>query len=148
MPLIRYFLRIFLSEAGGISYQRQVPFYSCLSLPLLPSPTIDPTTLPSDGTNSLPVLADDEYEKVNEVRAKEILSSEDFKVLVDLYRRTVIFVRNLDLTRNLFTIIIRYRAWLWNEHSKDRPRTRYIIASTQPQARGINHLETLRELTK
>ena len=54
-----------------------------------PAPTIDPTKvnvtfLPSDGTNPLPVLVNGEPEKVNEERAKEILSLEDFEVLVDL----------------------------------------------------------------
>ena len=51
------------------------------------APTIDPTevciTLPFDGTSSLPVLVNGEYEKVNEVRAEEILSFQDFEVLVD-----------------------------------------------------------------
>ena len=54
-----------------------------------PAPTIDPTKvnvtfLPSDGTTPLPVLVNGEPEKVNEERAKEILSLEDFEVLVDL----------------------------------------------------------------
>ena len=54
-----------------------------------PAPTIDPTKvnitfLPSDGTTPLPVLVNGELEKVNEDRAKEILSLEDFEVLVDL----------------------------------------------------------------
>jgi hypothetical protein len=53
------------------------------------APTIDPTKvnvtfLPSDGTTALPVLVNGEPEKVNEERAKEILSLEDFEVLVDL----------------------------------------------------------------
>ncbi|KAF8160017.1 hypothetical protein B0H34DRAFT_426378 [Crassisporium funariophilum] len=65
------------------------------SVPLLPSsagssaPTIDPTKVnvtfvPSDGTQPLPVLVNGEPEKVDEVRAKEILSLEDFEVNVDL----------------------------------------------------------------
>ncbi|KAF8961964.1 arginine biosynthesis protein ArgJ [Flammula alnicola] len=64
------------------------------SVPLLPSstgaaPVIDPTKVnvtfvPSDGTTALPVLVNGEPEKVDEVRAKEILSLEDFEVLVDL----------------------------------------------------------------
>jgi len=67
------------------------------SVPLLPpssstssvAPTINPTKvnvtfLPSDGTSSLPVLINGEPEKVDEVRAKEILSLEDFEILVDL----------------------------------------------------------------
>ena len=54
-----------------------------------PAPIIDPTKvnvtfLPSDGTTPLPVLVNGEPEKVNEERAKEILSLEDFDVLVDL----------------------------------------------------------------
>ena len=57
-----------------------------------PAPTIDPTKvnvtfLPSDGTTPLPVLVNGEPEKVDEVRAKEILSLEDFEVLVDLGMR-------------------------------------------------------------
>jgi glutamate N-acetyltransferase / amino-acid N-acetyltransferase len=57
-----------------------------------PAPTIDPTTVnvtfvPSDGTPSLPVLVNGEPEKVDEARAKEILSLEDFEVLVDLGMR-------------------------------------------------------------
>jgi len=65
------------------------------SVPLLPSatgapaPTIDPTKvnvtfIPSDGTNPLPVLVNGEPEEVDEIRAKEILSLEDFEILVDL----------------------------------------------------------------
>ena len=54
-----------------------------------PAPTIDPTKvnvtfLPSDGTTPLAVLVNGEPEKVNEERAKEILSLEEFEVLVDL----------------------------------------------------------------
>ena len=54
-----------------------------------PSPSIDPTKvnvpfLPSGGKTSLPVLVNGEPEKVNEERAKEILSLEVFEVLVDL----------------------------------------------------------------
>ena len=54
-----------------------------------PAPTIDPTKvkvtfLPSDETAPLPVLVNGEPEKVNEESAKEILSLEDFEVLVDL----------------------------------------------------------------
>ena len=54
-----------------------------------PAPTIDPakvdvTFLPSDGTTPLPVLVNGEPENVNEERAKEILTLEDFEVLVDL----------------------------------------------------------------
>ncbi|KAH9479866.1 Arginine biosynthesis bifunctional protein ArgJ, mitochondrial [Psilocybe cubensis] len=65
------------------------------SVPLLPSastgatPVIDPkkvnvTFVPSDGTAALPVLVNGEPEKVDEVRAKEILTLEDFEVLVEL----------------------------------------------------------------
>ncbi|KDR70949.1 hypothetical protein GALMADRAFT_75778 [Galerina marginata CBS 339.88] len=65
------------------------------SVPLQPSssgaepPVIDPTKvnvtfIPSDGTSPLPVLVNGEPEKVDEVRAKEILSLEDFEVTVDL----------------------------------------------------------------
>ncbi|KAF8159468.1 arginine biosynthesis ArgJ [Crassisporium funariophilum] len=65
------------------------------SVPLLPSsagaaaPVINPakvnvTFVPSDGTSPLPVLVNGEPEQVDEVRAKEILSLEDFEVMVDL----------------------------------------------------------------
>lgn len=65
------------------------------SVPLLPSasgspaPVINPTKvnvtfLPSDGSTALPVLVNGEPEKVDEVRAKEILSMEDFEIVVDL----------------------------------------------------------------
>ncbi|RDB27893.1 Arginine biosynthesis bifunctional protein ArgJ, mitochondrial [Hypsizygus marmoreus] len=65
------------------------------SVPLRPAtptstpPTIDPTKVsvtfvPSDGTAPLPVLVNGEPEIVDEVRAKEILSLEDFGVDVDL----------------------------------------------------------------
>ncbi|KAJ3487205.1 hypothetical protein NLJ89_g11736 [Agrocybe chaxingu] len=64
------------------------------SVPLQPSstgsiPVIDPTKVnvtfvPSDGTSSLPVLVNGEPENVDEVRAKEILTLEDFEILVDL----------------------------------------------------------------
>lgn len=42
------------------------------------------TFLPSDGSSALPVLVNGEPEKVNEVRAKEILTMEDFELVVDL----------------------------------------------------------------
>jgi len=65
------------------------------SVPLSPSsatgvaPVINPTKVnvtfvPSDGTSPLPVLVNGEPEKVDEVRAKEILQLEDFEVLVEL----------------------------------------------------------------
>ncbi|KAF9479260.1 Arginine biosynthesis bifunctional protein ArgJ beta chain [Pholiota conissans] len=65
------------------------------SVPLLPSaagapaPVINPTKVnvtfvPSDGTKPLPVLVNGEPEQVDEVRAKEILSLEDFEVVVEL----------------------------------------------------------------
>lgn len=64
-------------------------------MPLQPSaatgvvPAIDPTKVnvtfvPSDGSSALPVLVNGEPEKVDEVRAKEILTLEDFDVLVDI----------------------------------------------------------------
>lgn len=40
--------------------------------------------IPSDGTAALPVLVNGEPEKVDEQRAKEILTQEDFEVSVDL----------------------------------------------------------------
>ena len=50
---------------------------------------IDPTKVnvtfvPSDGSAGLPVLVNGEPEKVDEERAKEILSLEDFEVLVEM----------------------------------------------------------------
>ncbi|TFK51914.1 arginine biosynthesis ArgJ [Heliocybe sulcata] len=57
------------------------------SIPL--SSPIDPTRVsvtfvPADGSAHLPVLVNGEPEKVDEVRAKEILSQEDFEMRVDL----------------------------------------------------------------
>lgn len=40
--------------------------------------------LPSDGTQALAVLVHGEPEVVDEVRAKEILSLEDFEIVVEL----------------------------------------------------------------
>ena len=65
------------------------------SVPLTPAtptsapPTLDPTKVsvtfvPSDGTAPLPVLVNGEPEKVDEVRAKEILSLEDLEMEVNL----------------------------------------------------------------
>ena len=65
------------------------------SVPLKPAapmsepPAIDPTKVnvtfvPSDNSKPLPVLIDGEPEKVDEVRAKEILGLEDFGILVDI----------------------------------------------------------------
>ncbi len=65
------------------------------SVPLQPSgadgaiPVINPTKVnvtfvPSDGSAGLPVLVNGEPEKVDEERAKEILSLEDFEVLVEM----------------------------------------------------------------
>lgn len=42
------------------------------------------TFVPSDGSIPLPVLINGEPEKVDEARASEILSLEDFEILVDL----------------------------------------------------------------
>jgi glutamate N-acetyltransferase/amino-acid N-acetyltransferase len=57
--------------------------------PSSPTPTLDPkkvsvSFIPSDGTARLPVLIDGEPEDVDEDRAKEILSQEEFEVEVDL----------------------------------------------------------------
>ncbi|ESK88658.1 ornithine acetyltransferase [Moniliophthora roreri MCA 2997] len=54
-----------------------------LSSPLHPD-RVSVTFVPSDGTTPLPVLVNGEPEKVDEERASEILSLEDFEVLVDL----------------------------------------------------------------
>ena len=42
------------------------------------------TFIPSDGTSPLPVLANGEPEEVDEVRAKEIMTHEDFEISVNL----------------------------------------------------------------
>lgn len=42
------------------------------------------TFIPSDGTAALPVLVNGEPEKVDEDRAKKILSLEDINIVVDL----------------------------------------------------------------
>lgn len=42
------------------------------------------TFVPSDGSTALPVLVNGEPEKVDEDRAKEILSAEEFEVKVEL----------------------------------------------------------------
>ncbi|KAL0579919.1 Arginine biosynthesis bifunctional protein ArgJ, mitochondrial [Marasmius crinis-equi] len=54
-----------------------------LSAPLHPD-RVSVTFVPSDGTTPLPVLVNGEPEKVDEDRASQILSLEDFEVLVDL----------------------------------------------------------------
>ncbi|KAL0955254.1 hypothetical protein HGRIS_004148 [Hohenbuehelia grisea] len=54
-----------------------------LSTPLDPT-KVSVSFVPSDGSATLPVLVGGEPESVDEVRAKEILSNEDFEVLVDL----------------------------------------------------------------
>ncbi|KAF7437384.1 hypothetical protein PC9H_004223 [Pleurotus ostreatus] len=59
------------------------------SVPLSPATVLDPTKVsvsfvPADGSSPLPVLVDGEPEKVDEDRAKEILSNEEFEVVVDL----------------------------------------------------------------
>jgi len=65
------------------------------SVPLLPSSStgepliIDPTKvsvtfIPSDGTSPLPVLVNGEPEVVDEVRAKEIMTLEDFEISINL----------------------------------------------------------------
>lgn len=58
-------------------------------MPLSPATVLDPTKVsvsfvPADGSSPLPVLVDGEPEKVDEDRAKEILSNEEFEVVVDL----------------------------------------------------------------
>ncbi|KAJ6581322.1 arginine biosynthesis bifunctional protein ARG7 [Mycena capillaripes] len=55
----------------------------------IPVPGLNPskvsvTFIPSDNTASLPVLVNGEPENVDEVRAKEILSLEDFGICIDL----------------------------------------------------------------
>ncbi|KAJ7760384.1 hypothetical protein B0H16DRAFT_1532129 [Mycena metata] len=55
-----------------------------ISVPGLNPDKVSVTFLPSDNTASLPVLVNGEPESVDEVRAKEILSLEDFGICVDL----------------------------------------------------------------
>ncbi|EPQ56647.1 ornithine acetyltransferase [Gloeophyllum trabeum ATCC 11539] len=54
-----------------------------LSSPLDPK-RVSVSFIPSDGSASLPVLVNGEPEKVDEVRAKQILSAEDFEMRVQL----------------------------------------------------------------
>jgi len=54
-----------------------------LRSPLDPS-RVSVTFVPADGSEPLAVLINGEPENVDEVRAKEILSKEDFEVLVDM----------------------------------------------------------------
>ncbi|KAK7030751.1 arginine biosynthesis bifunctional protein ArgJ, mitochondrial [Favolaschia claudopus] len=55
-----------------------------ISVPHLDPSKVSVTFLPSDKTASLPVLVNGEPEKVDETRAKEILSLEEFGICVDL----------------------------------------------------------------
>ncbi|KAF8216326.1 arginine biosynthesis bifunctional protein ArgJ beta chain [Mycena galopus ATCC 62051] len=55
-----------------------------ISIPSLDPGKVSVTFLPSDKTASLPVLVNGEPENVDEVRAKEILSLEDFGICIDL----------------------------------------------------------------
>ena len=89
MPLIRYYSLIFSPTSWGRILSATGSISLLPSSTGAPAPTIDPTKvhvtfLPSDGTAPLPVLVNGEPEKVDEARAKEILSLEDFEVLVDL----------------------------------------------------------------
>ena len=54
-----------------------------LSRPLSPT-SVSVSFVPSDNSPALPVLVNGEPEKVDEVRAKEILEKEAFEVLVEL----------------------------------------------------------------
>jgi glutamate N-acetyltransferase / amino-acid N-acetyltransferase len=54
-----------------------------LSKPLDPS-RVNVSFIPADGSAVLPVLVSGEPEKVDEDRAKEILSAEDFGIRVEL----------------------------------------------------------------
>ncbi|EGN95330.1 hypothetical protein SERLA73DRAFT_125549 [Serpula lacrymans var. lacrymans S7.3] len=54
-----------------------------LSIPLDPT-RVSVTFVPADGSTPLPVLVEGEPEQVDEVRAKEILSEEDFEIKVEL----------------------------------------------------------------
>ena len=70
-----------LAATGSVSL---LPSSTGAPAPSIDSIKINVTFLLSDGTFSLSVLVNGELEKVNEDRAKEILSLEDFEVLVDL----------------------------------------------------------------
>jgi len=60
------------------------PVSSTLEPPVIDPTKVNVTFIPSDGTAALPVLINGEPEKVDEVRAKEILGLEDFGILVDI----------------------------------------------------------------
>ncbi|KAF7370761.1 Arginine biosynthesis bifunctional protein ArgJ, mitochondrial [Mycena sanguinolenta] len=55
-----------------------------ISIPDLDPSKVSVTFLPSDNTASLPVLVNGEPENVDEVRAKQILTLEDFGICIDL----------------------------------------------------------------
>ncbi|KAJ7634157.1 hypothetical protein DFH06DRAFT_1221251 [Mycena polygramma] len=55
-----------------------------ISTPGLDPSKVSVTFIPSDNTSSLPVLVNGEPENVDEVRAKEILSLEEFGICIDL----------------------------------------------------------------
>ena len=54
-----------------------------LSAPLDPT-RVNVSFVPTDGTAPLPLLVNGEPEKVDEVRAKEIISQEDLEIKVEL----------------------------------------------------------------
>ncbi|KAH6910507.1 hypothetical protein BKA70DRAFT_1463439 [Coprinopsis sp. MPI-PUGE-AT-0042] len=54
------------------------------SFPVIDPSKVSVTIVPADGTSPLPVLVNGEPEKVDEDRAKEIMTQEDFELLVDL----------------------------------------------------------------
>jgi hypothetical protein len=66
------------------SWGRILSAAGSISIPGLNPAKVSVTFLPSDNTASLPVLVNGEPENVDEVRAKEILSLEDFGICVDL----------------------------------------------------------------
>jgi glutamate N-acetyltransferase/amino-acid N-acetyltransferase len=53
-------------------------------VPVINPTKVSVTFIPSDGTAVLPVLLNGEPEKVDEDRAKQILSKEDINIVVDL----------------------------------------------------------------
>lgn len=56
---------------------------STLSTPVIPS-RVSVSFVPVDGTATLPLLVNGEPEKVDEHRAKEILTQDDLQIQVDL----------------------------------------------------------------
>lgn len=74
-----FYLLFFYSWGRVLAATGSLP----LSRPLSPT-SVSVSFVPSDNSPALPVLVNGEPEKVDEVRAKEILEEEAFEVLVEL----------------------------------------------------------------